>query len=49
LQGDLVYVYYGREEDYAELTEAGIDVAGKIILARYGAVFRANIVRFGIN
>jgi N-acetylated-alpha-linked acidic dipeptidase len=39
-----VYAFFGREEDYAELTKAGIDVKGKIVLARYGAIFRGNIV-----
>jgi len=37
---DLVYVNYGRPEDYAKLAEMGVDVAGKIAIARYGKVFR---------
>ena len=39
-----MYAFFGREEDYTELTKAGIDVKGKIVLARYGAIFRGNIV-----
>jgi N-acetylated-alpha-linked acidic dipeptidase len=38
--GDLVYVNYGVPKDYEELAERGIDVKGKIVLARYGASWR---------
>ena len=38
--GDLVYVYYGRPKDYDELDRRGIDVKGKIVLARYGGSWR---------
>ncbi|HXJ67904.1 MAG TPA: PA domain-containing protein, partial [Verrucomicrobiae bacterium] len=37
---DLVYVYYGRPRDYDELERRGIDVKGKIVLARYGGSWR---------
>ena len=37
---DLVYVNYGVPEDYAKLAELGVDVQGKIAIARYGKVFR---------
>lgn len=40
----LVYVHYGQHEDYDYLSSVGIDVTGKIVLARYGASFRGNIV-----
>ncbi|XP_069168816.1 putative N-acetylated-alpha-linked acidic dipeptidase [Procambarus clarkii] len=43
--GDVVYAYYGREEDFHFLAEEGIDLSGKIVIARYGQIFRANIVR----
>jgi N-acetylated-alpha-linked acidic dipeptidase len=36
----LVYVNYGVPEDYAELKRLGIDVKGKIVLARYGRSWR---------
>lgn len=38
--GDLVYVNYGLPDDYRKLREMGIDVKGKIVLARYGASWR---------
>jgi len=38
--GDLVYVNYGLPDDYLKLKEMGIDVKGKIVLARYGASWR---------
>ncbi len=37
---DLVYVNYGTPEDYTELERRGIDVAGKIVIARYGNSWR---------
>ena len=37
---DLVYVNYGLPDDYRKLKELGIDVKGKIVLARYGASWR---------
>ena len=38
--GELVYVNYGLPDDYRKLKELGIDVKGKIVLARYGASWR---------
>ena len=38
--GDLVYVNYGVTRDYEELERRGIDVKGKIVLARYGGSWR---------
>jgi N-acetylated-alpha-linked acidic dipeptidase len=37
---DVVYANYGRPEDFQKLKEMGIDVKGKIVLCRYGEVFR---------
>ncbi|MCZ6508095.1 MAG: M28 family metallopeptidase, partial [Acidobacteria bacterium] len=37
---ELVYVNYGVPDDYDELARRGIDVAGKIVLARYGGSWR---------
>jgi N-acetylated-alpha-linked acidic dipeptidase len=37
---DLVYVNFGTPEDYAELERRGLDVKGKIAIARYGACWR---------
>jgi N-acetylated-alpha-linked acidic dipeptidase len=36
----LVYVNYGLPNDYEALKKAGVDVKGKIALARYGNSFR---------
>jgi len=38
--GDLVYVNYGVPDDYIELERRGIDVRGKIVIARYGGSWR---------
>ena len=37
---DLVYVNYGMPEDYLALARRGIDVRGKIAIARYGVGWR---------
>ena len=37
---DLVYVNYGIPEDYEQLAKLGIDVKGKIAIARYGRSWR---------
>jgi N-acetylated-alpha-linked acidic dipeptidase len=37
---ELVYVNYGLPEDYDKLQELGVDVKGKIAIARYGRSFR---------
>ena len=38
--GPLVYVNYGRPEDYDELEASGVSVKGAIVIARYGGSFR---------
>ena len=38
--GQLVYVNYGIPQDYEELERLGIDVRGKIVIARYGGSWR---------
>ena len=37
---DLVYVNYGMPEDYEQLAKLGVDVKGKIVIARYGRSWR---------
>jgi N-acetylated-alpha-linked acidic dipeptidase len=37
---EVVYVNYGTPEDFAQLEGLGVDVAGKIVLARYGRTWR---------
>lgn len=41
--GELVYVNYGMQEDYKELALQGVDVKGKIVIARYGPNWRGLI------
>ncbi|XP_042870253.1 N-acetylated-alpha-linked acidic dipeptidase 2-like [Penaeus japonicus] len=43
--GDVVYVNYGRLKDFDVVSERGIDLEGRIVLARYGKIFRANIAQ----
>jgi N-acetylated-alpha-linked acidic dipeptidase len=40
VEGELVYVNYGIPADYDELERRGIDVSGKIVIARYGGSWR---------
>ncbi|KAJ8640501.1 hypothetical protein MRB53_017195 [Persea americana] len=43
--GHVAYANYGRVEDFEWLTEMGVDVSCAVVLARYGKVFRGDIVR----
>jgi N-acetylated-alpha-linked acidic dipeptidase len=43
--GQVVYANYGRPEDFVALEKLGIDVRGKIVLVRYGELFRGLKVR----
>ncbi|MGH0176133.1 UNVERIFIED_CONTAM: hypothetical protein FKN15_015840 [Acipenser sinensis] len=48
-EGDLVYVNYGRTEDFFKLErEMNISCTGKIVIARYGKIFRGNKVKNAI-
>uniref|UniRef100_A0A8C5X3I8 N-acetylated alpha-linked acidic dipeptidase 2 n=1 Tax=Malurus cyaneus samueli TaxID=2593467 RepID=A0A8C5X3I8_9PASS len=48
-EADLVYVNYGRTEDFFKLErEMGINCSGKIVIARYGKIFRGNKVKNAI-
>ncbi|HYB64450.1 MAG TPA: transferrin receptor-like dimerization domain-containing protein [Steroidobacteraceae bacterium] len=38
--GELVYLNYGMAKDYEELARRGIDVKGRIVIARYGSGWR---------
>ncbi|KAF5935175.1 hypothetical protein HYC85_026304 [Camellia sinensis] len=44
VSGPVVYVNYGRVEDYATLKEMGVNMSGTIALAKYGQIFRGDIV-----
>lgn len=37
---EVVYVNYGTREDFAKLKEMGVDLTGKVVIARYGGNFR---------
>ncbi|KAI4380007.1 hypothetical protein MLD38_006241 [Melastoma candidum] len=43
--GPAVYVNYGQMEDYRTLEEMGVDVKGTIAVAKYGRIFRGDIVQ----
>jgi len=43
--GSVVYVNYGRVEDYLKLKEMGINVSNTVVLAKYGKVYRGDIVK----
>ncbi|CAH1266289.1 NAALAD2 [Branchiostoma lanceolatum] len=45
VEGELVYVNYGRTSDFARLETMNIPVAGKIIIARYGKTARGRKLR----
>ncbi|XP_046552048.1 N-acetylated-alpha-linked acidic dipeptidase 2-like [Haliotis rubra] len=45
VQGKVVYVYYGRVEDYDVLDILGISVNGSIVIARYGKIYRGDKVK----
>uniref|UniRef100_A0A8B9F8C3 N-acetylated alpha-linked acidic dipeptidase 2 n=1 Tax=Amazona collaria TaxID=241587 RepID=A0A8B9F8C3_9PSIT len=48
-EADLVYVNYGRTEDFFKLErEMGINCTGRIVIARYGKIFRGNKVKNAI-
>jgi N-acetylated-alpha-linked acidic dipeptidase len=36
----VVYVNYGTQQDYRELAALGVDVAGKVVISRYGHDYR---------
>lgn len=44
--GQVVYANLGRKEDFDQLRDMGIDLSGRIVLARYGGNFRGYKVKF---
>ena len=46
---EVVYANYGTQEDFDTLKALGVDVKGKIVLARYGKNFRGYKARFAEN
>jgi N-acetylated-alpha-linked acidic dipeptidase len=45
-EAGIVYVHFGRREDFERLAKLGIDPRGKIALARYGGNFRGYKAKF---
>jgi len=43
---EVVYANYGTREDFIRLREMGVDVTGKIVIARYGGNFRGFKAKF---
>jgi len=46
VSGNMFYVNFGREKDFLELTERGINLNGSICIVRYGEVFRGDKAKF---
>lgn len=42
----VVYANFGRKEDFEQLEALGVDIRGRIVLARYGGNFRGYKVKF---
>lgn len=45
-EGAVVYVNYGRKQDFEKLASMGVDLTGKIALARYGGNYRGFKAKF---
>jgi len=45
-EAGVVYVNHGRKQDFEALAEAGVDLTGKIAIARYGGNFRGYKAKF---
>ncbi|KAJ8047818.1 Glutamate carboxypeptidase 2 [Holothuria leucospilota] len=46
VEGDLVYANYARVEDFFELEDLNITVTDKIVIARYGKIYRGDKAKF---
>lgn len=44
--GDLMYANYGTVDDFLELEKRNLKCTGKIVIMRYGKIFRGNKVKF---
>ncbi len=43
---EVVYANYGRKEDFEKLAELGVNLTGKVVIARYGGNFRGFKAKF---
>jgi hypothetical protein len=41
----VIYANYGKKEDFEELVSKGVNITGKVVVAKYGAIFRGLKVR----
>lgn len=46
VRGEVVYANYGTKEDFAQLAALGVDLTGRIVVARYGRNFRGFKAKF---
>eukprot|EP00250_Pteridium_aquilinum_P021645 c25187_g1_i3 orf=413-2740(-) len=46
---EVVYANYGRQEDYTKLEDLSVNVSGKVVIVRYGEVFRGDVVSIAAN
>lgn len=46
ITSEIVYANFGRKEDFERLEELGVDINGKIAIARYGGNFRGYKAKF---
>ena len=46
ITGEVIYANYGRLEDFEKLRSLGVEIEGKIVLARYGGNFRGFKAKF---
>ncbi|XP_059147936.1 putative N-acetylated-alpha-linked acidic dipeptidase [Physella acuta] len=49
VEGQVVYVGYGRVEDYTVLAGYGVDVTGHVVLVKYGKIFRGDKVEIAAS
>lgn len=45
-EGPVVYANYGTRQDFDRLAEMGVDLTGKVVIARYGRNFRGYKAKF---
>lgn len=46
VMAEVVYANYATHEDFAELARRNVDIRGKVVLARYGKLFRGHKAKF---
>ena len=40
-----MYANYGRQEDFQLLRQLGVSVRGRVVIMRFGAMFRGNKIK----